>query len=87
LDKASSTPAGPEERSETALDDTWASIRSVLTSTDLVWRCSGCGYLRQQRVRPARCPDCGADSEEFVGRTSLDWRLAMAEAPPPDSLA
>jgi rubrerythrin len=87
LDKASTSPAGPEGQSEAAADSTWASIRSVLTSTDLVWRCSGCGYLRQQRVRPASCPDCGADSEEFVGRTSLEWRMAMAEALPPDTLA
>ncbi len=82
MDKLDSLPAGQEGLADISFDDSWPSIRRALTSTDLVWRCAGCGYQRQQRVRPAGCPDCGADSEEFVGRTSLEWRLSTPEAPP-----
>src|SRR5258708_30672759 len=76
LDEASSPPSGQEGVPGITIDESWRSVRRVLASTDLVWRCARCGYQRQQRVRPPSCPDCGAESDEFVGRTSLEWRGA-----------
>ena len=87
MDKTSSPSAEHEGVPEVTFDESWRSVRRVLTSTDLVWRCAHCGYQRQQRVRPAKCPDCGAESEEFVGRTSLEWRVTRPEAKPPESAA
>jgi len=35
-------------------------------ATELVWRCSRCGYLLPRAEGPPdRCPDCGAPREEF----------------------
>lgn len=35
-------------------------------ATELVWRCSSCGYLRlRSQGLPESCPDCGAPREDF----------------------
>ncbi len=35
-------------------------------ATELVWRCSRCGYLTPNAGDPPdRCPECGAPREEF----------------------
>ena len=35
-------------------------------ATELVWRCSRCGYLLPRAEGPPdRCPDCGAPREDF----------------------
>lgn len=35
-------------------------------ATELIWRCSNCGYLRPRSLRPPqRCPDCAAPAEAF----------------------
>ena len=35
-------------------------------ATELVWRCSVCGYQRLRAEGPPdRCPNCGAPREEF----------------------
>lgn len=35
-------------------------------ATELIWRCSSCGYQRPRSQRPPeRCPECGSPKEAF----------------------
>ncbi len=38
-------------------------VRAV--ATELVWRCTSCGFQRQADDPPERCPNCGARKEDF----------------------
>lgn len=59
-------PARPRPPIRTDLLPVWP--------VELVWRCEGCGYLRQSTHRPDFCPACGAGPERLVGRSSVEWR-------------
>ena len=61
-----SRPARPRPRIRTDLLPVWP--------VELVWRCEGCGYLRQGTHRPDFCPACGAGPERLVGRSNVEWR-------------
>lgn len=84
MNKAGSPPVGQEGVPDITFEESWRSVRRALSATDLVWRCARCGYQRQQRQRPVGCPDCKAESDVFVGRTSLEWRLTGIEVASPD---
>jgi hypothetical protein len=47
---------------------------------ELVWRCMTCGYQRQSSSRVQRCPQCGADADQLVGRTAVAWRMLLRSA-------
>ncbi len=31
-----------------------------------VWKCSSCGYEKDARCRPGKCPECGAPKDSFA---------------------
>jgi hypothetical protein len=51
---------------------------------ELVWRCDGCGYVRQSTNRPEFCPACGAGPNRLVGRSSIEWRRIFRQEMPTD---
>jgi len=42
-----------------------SSTQPVQPVADLAWRCTACGHVTPAAEAPARCPDCGAPSENL----------------------
>ncbi|WP_367114258.1 RCKP-type rubredoxin-like domain-containing protein [Desulfuribacillus alkaliarsenatis] len=30
-----------------------------------IWKCSKCGFTKDSRCRPGKCPECGAAKDDF----------------------
>lgn len=31
-----------------------------------IWKCAKCGYEKDARCRPGKCPECGAPRDKFT---------------------